>query len=277
MMRFLKRLGNNKMTFFIGLDLGSTSTKIVLINQDKTIINTYITGSGNNFRKSAGKALNTILSDTDLELNDIANIVATGYGRFISDLDAKPMSEITCCGRGANFLPPGTRTIIDIGGQDSKAIRIDDKGKVLQFAMNDKCAAGTGRFLDRIAASLELSVEEMGEISVNSKEELPISSQCTVFAETEVISKISIGESIEGIVRGLHSALSSRIFNLVVGLNIEKDIFLCGGGAKNIGMIEGLRNHLTEIIVPHDIDPRLVPAIGAALLSCDSYKKEANK
>lgn len=262
------------MTFFIGMDLGSTSTKIVLLKKDRTIIESHITGSGNNFQKSAESALNTVLDRTRLELDDITKIVTTGYGRFISRLDATPKSEISCCGRGAHFIHPTTRTIIDIGGQDSKAIKIDHDGKVLQFSLNDKCAAGTGRFLERIAASLELGIDEMGEISVNSQEKLPISSQCTVFAETEVISKISNGESIGGIVKGLHCALSSRIFNLVVGLIVEKDIFLCGGGAKNIGIAEELRALLGDLTVPHDIDPRLIPAIGAALIACESHEKE---
>ena len=203
-------------------------------------------------------------------LDDVASIVTTGYGRFISGLDSKAMSEITCCAQGAHHLHPGARTLIDIGGQDSKAIKINSAGRVVQFSLNDKCAAGTGRFLERIAVSLELELDRMAELSINSENKLPISSTCTVFAETEVISRISSGEPIESIVRGLHSALASRIHTLAVGLNIEKDIFVCGGGAKNGGLVKELRELLGDVVLPSDVDPRLVPAIGAALIARES-------
>lgn len=252
---------------FAGVDLGSTSTKAVLLDDAGTIMGTHLAPSGNNFRRTAEAVLHTVMDQTHSSLDDIAAMVTTGYGRFISGLESKAMSEITCCARGAHYLHPGARTVIDIGGQDSKAIKIDNAGRVVQFSLNDKCAAGTGRFLERIAVSLELELEKMAELSVNSENKLPISSTCTVFAETEVISRISTGEPIESIVRGLHSALASRIHTLVVGLNIEKDIFVCGGGAKNAGLVKELRGLLGEVVLPTERDPRLVPAIGAALLA----------
>jgi len=258
------------MAMFAGVDSGSTSTKAVLIDEGGTIIGTHIVPSGKDFRKSVEAVLQAVLDKAHSGLDDLAAIVTTGYGRFISGLASKAMSEITCCGRGAHYLHPATRTVIDIGGQDSKAMKLDNAGKVVQFSLNDKCAAGTGRFLERIAASLELDLARMAELSVQSQEKLPISTQCTVFAETEVISRISNGEPIEGIVKGLHSALASRIFTLCVGLNIEKDIFICGGGAKNAGLVKELEECLGEVVLPHGIDTRLVPAIGAALIARDS-------
>jgi predicted CoA-substrate-specific enzyme activase len=258
---------------FAGVDLGSTTTKVVLVNEVNTIIGTHLAPSGNNFRRTAEAVLHAVIDKTHSSPADIEAMVTTGYGRFISGLESKAMSEITCCARGAYYLHPGARTVIDIGGQDSKVIKIDSAGRVIQFSLNDKCAAGTGRFLERIAVSLELALEEMAELSVNAKHKLPISSTCTVFAETEVISRISNGESIESIVRGLHSALASRIHTLVVGLNMERDVFVCGGGAKNAGLVKELRGLLGEVVLPSGRDPRLVPAIGAALLASES--KEA--
>ena len=263
------------MAVFAGVDSGSTSTKAVLLDEGGTIVGTHIVPSGKDFRKSVKVVLHTAMDKTHSGLDDIAAIVTTGYGRFISGLNSKAMSEITCCGRGAHYLHSPARTVIDIGGQDSKAIRIDNTGKVVQFSLNDKCAAGTGRFLERIAVSLELDLEKMAELSVQSQKKLPISSTCTVFAETEVISRISNGEAIEGIVRGLHSALASRIYILAAGLNIEKDIFVCGGGAKNAGLVKELEELLGEVTLPAGTDPRLVPAIGAALIARDSQREPA--
>lgn len=263
------------MVLFAGLDLGSTSTKAVFLDENGTIIGAKIVPTGGNFRKSAEITLHALLDKTCSTLDELGAIVSTGYGRFISGFNSKAMSEITCCGRGAHHLHPTVRTVIDIGGQDSKVIKLDSRGRVIQFALNDKCAAGAGKFLERIAVSLELDLEKMAKLSMQSSIKLPISTQCTVFAEAEVISRISNGESLEGIVKGIHSALADRIFTLMTGLNIEKDIMICGGGAKNGGMVKELEERLGEIVLPQEIDPRLVAAIGAALLARDLRKKSA--
>lgn len=263
------------MALFAGVDCGSTSTKAVLLDQDGTIRATHIVSSGKDFKKSAETVLRTVMDEIHCGLDDLTAMVTTGYGRFITGMDSKAMSEITCCGRGAHYLHPAAKTVIDIGGQDSKAIKIGGSGKVVQFVLNDKCAAGTGRFLERIAVSLELDLEKMAELSVHSQEKLPISSTCTVFAETEVISRISHGEAVEGIIKGLHNALANRIYILSVGLNIEKDVFVCGGGAKNAGLVKELEELFGEVKLPTGIDPRLVPAIGAALIARDSRKEPA--
>lgn len=263
------------MVFFAGLDSGSTSTEVVLLEEGGSIVGTHILPSGKDFRKSAETVLRAVMDMTSCGLNDLASIVTTGYGRFITGLNSKVMSEITCCSRGAHYLHPSTRTVIDIGGQDCKAIKINNAGKVVQFSLNDKCAAGTGRFLERIAVSLELDLEKMAELSLQSQNKLPISSTCTVFAETEVISRISSGEPVESIIKGLHSALASRIYTLASGLNVERDVFVCGGGAKNAGLVKELSELVGEVTLPSVIDPRLVPAIGAALIARDSQQELA--
>lgn len=263
------------MVLFAGLDLGSTSTKAVFLDENGTLIGAKIVPTGSNFRKSAEITLHALLDKTCSTLDELGAIVSTGYGRFISGFSSKAMSEITCCARGAYHLHPTVRTVLDIGGQDSKVIKLDSKGRVMQFALNDKCAAGAGKFLERIAVSLELDLEKMAELSMQSSKKLPISTQCTVFAESEVISRISNGEDLEGIVRGIHSALADRIFTLMTGLNIEKDIMICGGGAKNGGLVKELEGLLGEIVLPQEIDPRLVTAVGAALMARDLLKKSA--
>jgi len=251
---------------FAGIDLGSTSTKAVIINEANQVVGARIISSGRDYRKSAEAVLSSALEQAGSAQDDLHNIITTGYGRFISGLEGKAMTEITCCAVGAHFFHPEVRVVIDVGGQDCKAIKIDASGRVVNFSLNDKCAAGTGRFLERIAASLDLDLDEMGKISVEADTKLPISNTCTVFAETEVISRISNGEPLEGIVRGLHYALASRIYTLIVRLKIEKSILMCGGGAKNIGLVHEIEQLIGEsITLPSNLDPRLIPAVGAAL------------
>lgn len=261
--------------FFAGVDLGSTSTKAVIVDGSADIVGTKIIPSGSNYRKSAENVMESALSEVKLTVKELAQIVTTGYGRFISGFESKQVSEITCCALGAHYLHPTVRTIIDIGGQDSKAIKTNQDGKVVNFSLNDKCAAGTGRFLERIAVSLELSMDEIAALSMSSQEKLPISSTCTIFAETEVISRISGGEPIASIVKGLHNALATRIHTLLVRLNVEKDIFMCGGGAKNAALVHELEGMLGDINVPSEVDPCLVPGIGAALKAREHFQKNS--
>jgi len=195
---------------------------------------------------------------------NLSSIVATGYGRINVPFADKSITEITCHALGANWLNPGTRTVIDIGGQDSKVISIDENGRVVDFIMNDKCAAGTGRFLEVMAQALGVKTEELGNESLKSKKKITISSMCTVFAESEVISLVAEGCAKEDIIRGLHKAISNRICSMACRLRLENIITLTGGVAKNTGMVQALKKRLkAKVYVPEE--PQIVGALGAAI------------
>jgi len=259
---------------FAGIDIGSTSTKVVVMDAKGNMAH-HIVPSGSNFSIGYKKALNKALNKLNGALKDIAGTITTGYGRHIAKIESEPVTEITCVAKGALFLDSGIRTIIDIGGQDTKAISIDDNGNLANFVLNDKCAAGTGRFLEAIAASLGLTLDKLAKISLKSSTILPISNTCTVFAETEVISRLSKGESTDGIARGIHNSLASKIYSLAKRIKIREKILVCGGGALNEGLIRELRDQFgtmgDAVIHPDNLDPRLVPAIGAALIAKENY------
>ncbi|OJT80739.1 2-hydroxyglutaryl-CoA dehydratase, partial [Clostridioides difficile] len=199
-------------------------------------------------------------------------VVVTGYGRMnYSDAD-KQISELSCHARGVNFIIPETRTIIDIGGQDAKVLKLDNNGRLLNFLMNDKCAAGTGRFLDVMAKIIEVDVSELGSISMNSQNEVSISSTCTVFAESEVISHLSENAKIEDIVAGIHTSVAKRVSSLVKRIGVQRNVVMVGGVARNSGIVRAMAREInTEIIVP-DI-PQLTGALGAALYAFDEAKE----
>ncbi|EQF72451.1 activator of (R)-2-hydroxyglutaryl-CoA dehydratase [Clostridioides difficile CD206] len=188
-----------------------------------------------------------------------------------SDAD-KQISELSCHARGVNFIIPETRTIIDIGGQDAKVLKLDNNGRLLNFLMNDKCAAGTGRFLDVMAKIIEVDVSELGSISMNSQNEVSISSTCTVFAESEVISHLSENAKIEDIVAGIHTSVAKRVSSLVKRIGVQRNVVMVGGVARNSGIVRAMAREInTEIIVP-DI-PQLTGALGAALYAFDEAKE----
>ena len=208
------------------------------------------------------------LDKTGLVLEALDFIVATGYGRINVPFADKQITEITCHARGIQALFPTVRTVIDIGGQDSKGIKLDAGGKVINFVMNDKCAAGTGRFLEVIADTLGVSLAEMGGLSLTAREAVPISNTCTVFAEHEVTSRLAEGAGIPEIVAGLHAAIAGRVVNLVRTLGIQKDVAVTGGGAMNIGLIRAVEDQVGfPVLVP--AEPLLTGALGAALLGMD--------
>lgn len=259
------------MKYFGGIDSGSTTTKIVIVDEAGTIVASEIVLSGSNLRDSANSAFENIERRDGIRKDQVGGLVPTGYGRFLLGIDSKPISEITCCARGSVALLPSARTIIDVGGQDTKVIRIDSKGTVKQFSMNEKCAAGTGKFLERIAVSLGLELEQMVQLSLASNSKISISNTCAVFAETEVISRISGGEDLGSIVRGLHYSLASRVGTQLVRLGLEKDVFMCGGGALNAALVKELSEVISaEITRPEGLDCRLVAALGAALIARDN-------
>lgn len=254
---------------FAGLDIGSVSTKVVIINKDKKILHYEILRTGSNSKKAAEKCMQLALDKAKLSFDDITNLIATGYGRKIVPFKSDEISEISCHARGAHFLFPDTKTVIDIGGQDSKAIRLDDNGEAIDFNMNDKCAAGTGRFLEEMAKALDTTVENLGKLSLRAKKSFVISSMCTVFAESEVVSLLAENESREDIAKALHNAIADRVLSLAHKVRLASAVTVTGGVAKNIGVIDSIKAKLANISVHIPEEPQIIGALGAAIIALD--------
>ncbi|HQD39707.1 MAG TPA: acyl-CoA dehydratase activase, partial [Bacillota bacterium] len=255
-------------TYYAGLDIGSTSTNAVIIDENKNTVSFATVPTGAKVAESAHKALAEALEKCGLERKDISKIVTTGYGRGRIDFRTKDVTEITCHAKGAYFFNPSVRTIIDIGGQDSKVIRLDATGKVIDFVMNDKCAAGTGRFLEMMAQSLQLSLEEMSTYGLNWNEEIAISSMCSVFAQSEVVSLIASDKKLEDIVHGINNSIAAKVISLGRRGKLAREFMMTGGVARNIGVVRALEEKLdAEIIVPKE--PDLCGALGAALIASE--------
>jgi predicted CoA-substrate-specific enzyme activase len=250
--------------YFAGIDLGSTMTKVVIIDGDEKLYASVINHTGAEHRRLANKVMEEALGQAGLSFDDISYVVATGYGRMTVPFADRQITELTCHARGVSGSFPNVRLAIDIGGQDAKGLKISG-GKLVDFAMSDKCAAGTGRFLEVIADTLGLKMEDLGDISLKSGNKVSISSTCTVFAQREVISCISEGVPLEDIVAGIHDAIASRVARMVERLKVEPDVLFTGGVAKNIGVVKALERNLgCKVFVPGE--PLLTGAIGAAIL-----------
>ena len=255
----------------LGIDIGSLSTNAVLVNDQAAIVASEIILTGASSKKAVDLVLQKILDSAGINRDDIGTITATGYGRIRVPFANETVTEITCHAKGANYYFPQARTLIDIGGQDSKAIKIDENGNVLDFVMNDKCAAGTGRFLEVMARTLEIDLDDMGEISLKGTKEINISSLCTVFAESEVVSLIGAASKVEDICKSLHSSIAKRIVAQVKRVGIENDIIMSGGVAKNIGVVTELEKKLgSKIKISHE--PQIVGALGASLIGLEKSK-----
>jgi predicted CoA-substrate-specific enzyme activase len=252
--------------FVSGCDVGSLSAKAVIMNDD-AIIAAQVIFSKPDPGDSAQEVMDKALTEAGISLTDIAYCIGTGYGRNSITFANAVESEITCHGKGAQWLMPEIRMVIDIGGQDAKAIRLDDNGKVVRFAYNDRCASGTGRFLEVMAGAMGVKLEDMGEISSHSKNPVAISNQCVVFAETEIISLINAGKDLSDIVSGLHKALAHRVASLAHGVELDSKLTMTGGVAKNQGMFRALQEALGVHITPMSTDPQIIGALGAALLA----------
>ncbi|MBR6258697.1 MAG: 2-hydroxyglutaryl-CoA dehydratase, partial [Oscillospiraceae bacterium] len=250
--------------YFAGVDSGSASTDAVIIDSGLNIIGSAVLSTGAGASFAAEKALEEALSMAGLERDALAGIVTTGYGRETVGVSDNSVTEITCHARGAHFLCPEARTVIDIGGQDSKVICMDENGNVTGFVMNDKCAAGTGRFLEMMARTLGMSLSEMSERGLDWKEEVTISSMCTVFAESEVVSLIAENAPARDIIRGLNMSVAARTVSLVKRCGGAAPFVMTGGVAKNRGVVRALEEKLSsDIIVPEEA--QLCGALGAAL------------
>jgi len=257
--------------YFAGVDIGSTMTKVVLMDTKGTILPAIKGPTGPEHRQLANEVMRLALEQSGVPLEQVAFIVATGYGRLNVPFADRQITELSCHARGVSSLFPDVRTAIDIGGQDAKCMKIN-KGKLVDFVMNDKCAAGTGRFLEVIAATLGIKLEDLGKLSLKSNKKAPISNVCTIFAQQEIVTRLSEGEKAEDIIAGLHDALASRVTALAHRLKIEPDVVLTGGVAKNSGMVKAMRENLgCEVLVPPD--PLITGAMGAAILAKETYMK----
>jgi len=255
--------------YFAGIDIGSTMTKVVIMNEE--IIASLVRVTTPEQRRLANKVMEEALERANFSFDEITYVVATGYGRINVAFADKQVTEISCHARGVASLIPTVRTIIDIGGQDCKGIKLS-AGKVVNFVMNDKCAAGTGRFLEITARALGVKLEEIGKLSLTSRKPVEISSTCTVFAEQEALTKLAEGIPLSDILAGLHQAIASRILTMVSRVRIEREVVVTGGGAKNVGLVRALESRLGfPVLIPPD--PLLTGAIGAALLGRDAAEK----
>lgn len=261
--------------YFAGVDIGSTMTKIVLTETNHMVLSAIKGPTSPEHRQLANEVMKMALEQANLQLDEISYVVATGYGRLNVPFADRQITELTCHARGVSSLFPNVRTAIDIGGQDAKCMKINN-GKMVDFVMNDKCAAGTGRFLEIIAASLGIKVEELGDISLKSAKKLQISSLCTIFAQQEVVTRLSYGENLEDIIAGLHDAMAGRVAGLARRLKIEPDVVLTGGVAKNAGIVKAMKENLgCELFIPED--PLLTGALGAAILAKEYSVKAMSK
>lgn len=258
----------NGKGLYAGIDSGSTSTDVVIIDRDKNIIAQSILPTGAGAAAGADRALDEALAQAGLSRSDINATVTTGYGRTAVGLGDQSITEITCHAKGAYFLDPSVRTIIDIGGQDSKVIRLDENGNVTNFVMNDKCAAGTGRFLELMARTLELSLDDMSRLGLEWKEDVTISSMCTVFAESEVVSLIAENRTPADIIHGLNRSVATKTCALCRRVGGEESYMMTGGVSKNRGVVTeiekilGVKLHISD-------KAQLNGALGAALFALE--------
>ena len=261
--------------YFAGVDIGSTMTKVVLIDKGGSLLSTIKGPTGPEHRQLANEVMRQALEEAGLQIYDISYVVATGYGRLNVPFADSQITELSCHARGVSSLFPNVRTAIDIGGQDAKCMKINN-GKLAKFVMNDKCAAGTGRFLEVTAATLGVRLEDMGDVALKATKKIQIGNLCTVFAQQEVVALLSRGEKLENIIAGLHDALANRVATLARRLGIEPDLVLTGGVAKNNGMVKAMKDSLgCELLVPEE--PLLTGALGAAILAKETYLKAAAK
>ena len=253
-----------------GIDIGSRAAKAVVLN-DGSIISSVICDTGPESVKTSYTTIEAALNGTGLSLNDIQYSVATGYGRVLVPFANENVSEISCHARGINWYSSSVRTILDMGGQDCKAINCDANGRVTNFIMNDKCAGGTGRFLEMIAEVLNVPLEEIGGLALESKTAIPFNTICAVFAKSEAISFLRQGVAKHDILAGLNEAIATRCLNLLRRISLEKEFSITGGIAKNKGMVAKLKEEVgLEPLLAED--PQIIGALGAALFAEERCK-----
>jgi predicted CoA-substrate-specific enzyme activase len=256
------------MAYAAGVDVGSTQTKAVIVDEQRTIVARALTMTGANVIRAAEEAFAEALRAADLEEEEVEYIIGTGYGRYKVTFGNTQVTEISCHGRGAVHMFPKTRTVVDMGGQDTKAIRVAPTGEILDFCMNDKCAAGTGRFLGAAASALDIGLDDLGPTALRGEKPVKISTTCTVFAESEVLAWLGRGKRIEDILLGVHQSIAGRSAGLARRVGIEEEVTFTGGVAKNQAMIRTLTAALGVGVNVSD-DSHYMGALGAALFALD--------
>lgn len=257
--------------FFAGIDIGSTMSKAAVVDAHGTMCGYVVGPTGAEHRRRANKVMEDVLVRAGVTLDQVAYIISTGYGRVNVPFADKQVTELTCHAKGVASLFPEVRTAIDIGGQDAKVLKIKN-GRLTDFLTNDKCAAGTGRFLEVAAETLGLELNEMGRISLQSETPVKINSLCTIFAQQEIISRLSEGQPLTDILAGVYIAVTTRVVKLARQLKVEPPVVFTGGVAKNSGMVKAMETVLgTPVLVPEE--PLITGALGAAILARDEAFK----
>lgn len=251
-----------------GVDVGSTATKAVLMDEHRKIVGRAVIKTGAHVVKAAERVFAEAVRDAGIEEHDVSEVVGTGYGRYKVTFGHAQVTEISCHARGAAFLFPHTRVILDIGGQDTKAIRISPGGEVEDFCMNDKCAAGTGRFLEAAAVTMALPLDAIGPLSLEYRQVLKITNVCTVFVESEILAHLARGRAPADILRGVHSAIAVRSVALLRRVGMEPEITFTGGVSRNVGIVQALEEKLGQKLNVSD-ESQFMGAIGAALFALD--------
>ena len=260
-------------SYVMGIDFGSTTAKTVILDLKERIVSSCVAHMGAVSGEGVKASIAGALDEAGLVQADIGRTVSTGYGRRMLDEADKNYTEITCHARGAWSMVPEARLVIDIGGQDSKAIALDSNGLVAQFAMNDRCAAGTGKFLEVLARAMEIELTQMGNVALLADKPLQISSMCATFAETEVISLLAEGESKQDVLGAVHQAIASRTVGLVGRVGKKGPVVMTGGVAKNKAAVHYIQQALGMPLILPDT-PQIAGALGAALIGLDEYKSE---
>ncbi len=259
------------MAYAAGVDVGSTQTKAVVVDEQGRIVGRALTMTGANVTQAAEEAFGVALRDANVEEGEVEYVIGTGYGRYKVTFGNTQVTEISCHGRGAVHMFPATRTVVDMGGQDTKAIRVSPRGEILDFCMNDKCAAGTGRFLGAASAALEIPLDQLGTVALRGERPVKISTTCTVFAESEVLSWLGKGKRIEDILLGVHQSIAGRSTGLLSRVGIEPEVTFTGGVAKNIAMIESLEKAMNCKVNVSE-ESHFMGALGAALFALDHIR-----
>jgi len=253
------------MVYVAGVDIGSVFSKAVVMSGGE-IVSHYIMPSGGNYKLTAEEVAKKALAKAKRSFKDIDYIVATGYGAANVSFANEVVTDLSCQGRGVSYLFPSVRTVIDIGGQFTRVFRVNERGKVIAFLQSEKCAAGSGRFLQVVAKVLQIDLKDIGKLSLKSKNKVDFNTGCAVFAESEAISRIAEGALKEDILAGLHRTLAAKIQSLVERVGLEPDCAVVGGGAKDIGLVSSLEESLaSKLLLPEE--PQIVAALGAALLA----------